>query len=442
MYNDFYGLKEKPFSLTPDPKFLYLSSRHREVMEYLNFGLLQREGFILITGDIGTGKTTICRALLNRLHEETPVALMLNPFSSEEELLRYILSDLGISPSGQTKLELLEELNRFLLRQSSAGRVPVLIIDEAQNLSFSLLEQVRILSNLETEKEKLLQIILVGQEELREKLKLPKLRQLDQRISVRYHLRPLDRKEIPRYIDHRLMVAGSQGGISFSGGALREIFNFSRGVPRLINMVCDRTLLNGYVKGDYRLSAAMVRQAAKTLRDEEKIPLIPVRIRLAAVGLVLFLFFLGVLVFFFFPREVKESLKSFFPQKFSSSAKGPQKFQVSPDKSAPNALPKPAEKLYAYRFDKSLPYTLHVGSYRTEEMALEIIQNLEALSHPKYISKLVSPEGGVWYRVLVGKFKTQKEAQEAREEVKKKKGLEYVKVMEVIPGEGSNEPHS
>jgi len=223
MYEEFYRLKEKPFSLTPDPEFLYLSTSHNEAMEHLAYGITQKQGFILITGEVGTGKTTICRALLNRLGEKISIALILNPFFSEEELLRYILVDFGVTPAGKTKLELMEELNAFLINHSSGGGVSVLIIDEAQNLSFPMMEQIRILSNLETEKEKLLQIVLVGQEELREKLKLPGLRQLDQRIAVRYHLQHLNGKDIQGYIYHRLTIAGSGGEISFTNGALRGI---------------------------------------------------------------------------------------------------------------------------------------------------------------------------------------------------------------------------
>src|SRR3989339_351705 len=270
MYEEFYRLKEKPFSLTPDPEFLYLSTSHNEAMEHLAYGITQKQGFILITGEVGTGKTTICRALLNRLGEKISIALILNPFFSEEELLRYILVDFGVTPAGKTKLELMEELNAFLINHSSGGGVSVLIIDEAQNLSFPMMEQIRILSNLETEKEKLLQIVLVGQEELREKLKLPGLRQLDQRIAVRYHLQHLNGKDIQGYIYHRLTIAGSGGEISFTNGALRGIGRFSRGIPRLINLLCDRALLNGYARQKYCITARMVLQAAKSLRDEEK----------------------------------------------------------------------------------------------------------------------------------------------------------------------------
>ena len=184
MYEDFYGLKEKPFSLTPDPRFLYLSESHRFALDHLIYGITQREGFMLITGDVGTGKTTICRTLLERLDEQTRTALILNPQMSETELLLSILSEFGITFSSNSKKEIIDRLNQFLLDQLASGGGAVLIIDEAQNLSLPVLEQIRLLSNLETEKEKLLQIILVGQPELRDKLNLPVLRQLNQRLSL------------------------------------------------------------------------------------------------------------------------------------------------------------------------------------------------------------------------------------------------------------------
>src|SRR3990172_162408 len=191
------------------------------------YGLKEKEGFMLMTGEGGAGKTTLCRALLNKLEAHSTVsALILNPMFSGPELLQCILGDFGIQSKGNTKKELLDELNQFLLNQQAANRSSILIIDEAQNLPLPVLEEIRILSNLETEKEKLLQIILMGQVELKEKLSLPRLRQLNQRISIRYHLQPLGKEEVPRYIHHRLTVAGSSGDIHFTPGALREIYNY------------------------------------------------------------------------------------------------------------------------------------------------------------------------------------------------------------------------
>jgi general secretion pathway protein A len=268
MYEEFYGLKEKPFSLTPDPRFLFLSRAHQAALDHLTYGLKRKEGFICITGDVGTGKTTICRALLDSIDSQAKTALLLNPLLSEEELLKAVLEDFGLKTKSTSKKKLIDELNEFLLEQLSSGGTTILIIDEAQNLSFPAMEQVRLLSNLETDKEKLLQIIIVGQEELRNKLKLPQLRQLNQRISVRYHLTPLAKDEIPRYIQHRLVVAGSNGLVTLSNSALNLVAEYSKGIPRLINLLCDRSLLAGYTMSTNYISGEMVLQAAQSLQME------------------------------------------------------------------------------------------------------------------------------------------------------------------------------
>ena len=248
MYQEFYGLREKPFVLTPDPQFLYLSESHQTAIESLLYGIQQKEGFMVITGDIGTGKTTICRALLGRLDKNVKTAVIFNSFLTEEELLESILLDFGFPSKGRSRKERIDALNKLLVQFLSQGKRTVLIIDEAQNLSIPVLEQIRMLSNLETEKEKLLQIILVGQLELDQKLRSPELKQLNQRIAIRHHLLPLTRIEMESYIYQRLMVAGSQGSITFSKSALDEIYKFSKGTPRLVNLLCDRALLGGFVE--------------------------------------------------------------------------------------------------------------------------------------------------------------------------------------------------
>jgi general secretion pathway protein A len=244
VYETYFGLREKPFSLTPDPRFLFLSAQHRGALDHLLYGVARREGFLAITGDVGTGKTTICRALLERLDAGVRTALILNPLCDEDELLKAILQDFEIQvPARASRKQLVDCLNGFLLEQARRGGGAVLIIDEAQNLAVSVLEQIRILSNLETDREKLLQIVLVGQRELRDKLESPALTQLNQRISIRYHLSPLSREESVRYIEHRLTVAGAKGGITFSPEAHKAIYQFSSGVPRLVNLIADRALL-------------------------------------------------------------------------------------------------------------------------------------------------------------------------------------------------------
>ena len=269
MYEAFYGLREKPFNLTPDPKFLYLSEKHKEAFAHLLFGIKNRSGFVMVTGEIGTGKTTICRTLLNELDETTEVAFIFNPYLSPEELLRKINEDFGIDSKAGTVRELIDELNAYLLDRNAKGKNCVLVIDEAQNLTPGVLEQIRLLSNLETETTKLMQIVLIGQPELMQHLSLDELRQLNQRITARYHLRPLERRETLQYIAYRLRVAGGRKRIQFTPGAIKVIFKQSGGTPRVINAICDRALLIGYTRESREISAAIARQAWKEIRGED-----------------------------------------------------------------------------------------------------------------------------------------------------------------------------
>ncbi len=268
MYERYFGFKEKPFNITADPAFLFFSRRHKEAFAHLVYGIKERKGFLEITGEIGTGKTTLCKALLNSLDKETKTALILNPELSKFQLLRTILQDLEINCDKHSGIYLLNRLNEFLIQQLSQGNNVVLIIDEAQNLKTSILEQIRLLSNLETEKEKLLQIVLVGQPELREKLKSPKLRQLRQRIGVRYHILPLERNEVDKYIGHRLSVAGSPPAAIFKQEAIDEIYRYSQGVPRIINILCDKALLAAFVQEKKTIGQEMVRKCIGELEGE------------------------------------------------------------------------------------------------------------------------------------------------------------------------------
>lgn len=247
MYRQFFGLKEKPFNVTSDPNFLFLSRVHREAFSHLLYGIRERKGFLEITGEIGAGKTTLCRALLNNLDKNTKSAFIFNSTLPELQLFRMILEDFGIPVEKKTKAAMIRQLNLFLIEELSRGNNVVLIIDESQNLKPAVLEEIRMLSNLETEKEKLFQIILVGQPELRDRLKAPSLKQLRQRIGVRFHITALASDEIAGYIEHRLAVAGSDGSIRFVPDAVERIYQYSGGIPRLINMVCDKSLLAAYV---------------------------------------------------------------------------------------------------------------------------------------------------------------------------------------------------
>jgi general secretion pathway protein A len=268
MYEDFYGLRASPFNITPDPRYLFFSSRHREAFEHMMYGITQRKGFIQITGEVGAGKSTLCRAILEELGESYETALILNPVMTGLQLLRSVLRELGLSARGNDRLRLMERLNGFLLDRAHEGRDVVLFVDEAQDMSDELLEELRLLSNLETDDRKLLQIVLVGQPELRIMLDRPELRQLRQRIAVRYHLAPIARKEVQAYILHRLQVAGSNGRPRFSRAAVARIYSHTRGVPRLINAVCDKALLVGYVLGRDELGWWQIGRAISELEGQ------------------------------------------------------------------------------------------------------------------------------------------------------------------------------
>jgi len=261
MYKEFYGLREYPFNMTPDPQFLFLSRNHRVALDVLLYGIRERKGFIAITGEVGAGKTTLCRALLSSLDAATKTALILNPCMSDSQILRVVCDEFRLQPAKTTKKDLYDTINAFLLRELAANHNVALIVDEAQNLKPSVLEQIRLLSNLETEKEKLLQIVLVGQPELAQLLAQENLRQLKQRISLRHHVAPLATEEIVDYIQHRLAIAGGDGRIQWNPDALALIYEYSRGVPRLINVLCDKALLAGYVSEAFIIDAPTIQRA-------------------------------------------------------------------------------------------------------------------------------------------------------------------------------------
>jgi len=414
MYEEFYGLKEKPFNLTPDPRFFFLSENHRGAFEHLLYGIKEREGFILITGEVGAGKTTLCRALLNKIEPDgTDTALILNPMFSGQELLQCILSDFGIQTEASTKKELLDSLNQFLLRQQIANRNSVLIIDEAQNLPLQVLEEVRILSNLETEKEKLLQIILMGQVELKEKLALPRLRQLNQRISIRYHLQPLERAEVSRYIQHRLTVAGSSGDIHFTSRALQEIYHYSQGIPRLINLASDRALLAGYAEQSREIQRQTVMKGLKSLEGEETS--LPRRVwkQRLVLGLAgLLIFSLGILFAALFLDPDVSLLKRVWDDNPSRSSSPSAEAKGNPETSRRASF-----------------YTLQLGSYKTKAEALEMAERVKAAGYPLFLAKADLSEGGSPHRLYLGKFAQKVEAEELEKAFKKVDGFSEVRVV-------------
>jgi general secretion pathway protein A len=296
MYEKFYGLREPAFSLTPDPTFLFLNKRSKEALDQILYGIERREGFAVIVGDIGTGKTTLCWALLERLaRKEIRTALIQNPMLSELDILKSVLQDLGVRPQQKqplldfdgdgddvrevfdadwmqrmNKKQLLDRLNMFLAERAQENIFTVMIVDEAQNVSMTLLEQLRLLSNLETAKKKLIQIIFVGQLELDQKLKSSSMRQLNQRISVRFETKTLSREDTERYIRHRLAVAGGSPRLRFGSGTFRAIWRYSKGYPRMINLICDRALLAGYTARSAVITPRLVRKAALGLKGREE----------------------------------------------------------------------------------------------------------------------------------------------------------------------------
>jgi general secretion pathway protein A len=269
MYHDFYQLKENPFNVTADPHFFYSSKSHSEAISNLVYGIEQRKGILVATGEVGTGKTTLCRKLLHQADKKTKFAFILNPNFSDLELLQMIAHDLGIRTKEQNKFTIVQALNQFLIKQANKNNNVVLMIDEAQNLTAGQLEQIRLLSNLETEKEKLLQIILVGQPELDQKLQLPELRQLQQRISVHFHIEPLEKTDIKTYVHHRLQKVlrdqHSVRTILFTEQAFEAIYRFTKGTPRTINILCDRALLAGFVAETYLIDEHIILNCAKEI---------------------------------------------------------------------------------------------------------------------------------------------------------------------------------
>ncbi|MFQ5673221.1 MAG: AAA family ATPase [Nitrospinales bacterium] len=428
MYESFYGLREKPFSLTPDPKFLYLSKHHQGALDHMLYGIRQKEGFMTIVGDVGTGKTTLCRCLLDRLDDSVQVALILNPMVSDIDLLRTCLHDLGVRPvhAGRklvaavpagaalaeqddagfaddfagdsaddfswintlSKKELLDALNAFLLKQHREGKSTVLIIDETQDLSLDVLEQLRILSNLETEKDKLLQIIFVGQLELNDKLALPELKQLNQRISIRYRIAPLSREETRRYITHRLMVAGANAGIRFTRSSLNAVYNYSRGYPRLINLSCDRALLAGFNAQVDTIDAGHVKRGIRSLHDSDETGgwlrrVFMDRLSLAAS----ILFFLAGLAFFMMGGKTAD---------------------LSPRLKTPDTAPAPAQQppvaaTVAAQTESAGDYRIQVYALSQQNLAEKKVRQLRDEGYAAYWKKIES-SGHTWFVVYVGPF--------------------------------------
>lgn len=435
MYETYYGFSEKPFSLTPDPKYLYRSESHANAFDLLQYAIRRREGFVVVTGDIGTGKTTLCRALLEQIDRRTFTALVLNPFLTEEDLLKRILQDFGVISRDElkagrlanvTKQELIETLYDFLLSLVPLKASAVLIIDEAQNLPLAVLEQIRILSNLETDKEKLLQIILVGQLNLQTLLRAPEMRQLDQRVSIRYELKPLDEEAVAAYVAHRLTIAGGNASVMFTTKALRQVHRWSSGIPRLINLICDRSLLAGYSIRTNRITPDMVSHAAGSL--ELPSPHAP-RQRLAAIAALtrrapLVAAAAVVLLFCAFAASSAAYLHQRFTLEAESSSdrqreRPPQPAAAITTVAATVAAPAAASRQLPA--DASL--TIVVGSYpvgdaQTVADVAALTGWLETSGFRVYYAEVDLGSNGRWQRVLAGAYTDPQTARRDEERLK------------------------
>jgi len=419
MYEKYYGFTEKPFSLTPDPKFLYKSQSHAGAFELLQYAIRRREGFVVVTGDIGTGKTTLCRAVLEQIDRNTFTALVLNPFLSEEDLLKRILLDFGVVSreevkSGRlthvTKQELIDVLQDFLLGLIPLKAGAVLIIDEAQNLPHSVLEQIRILSNLETDKEKLLQIILVGQLNLQTLLESPDLRQLDQRVSIRYELKPLDAEGVAAYVAHRLSIAGGSG-VTFTAKALSRVHRFTGGIPRLINLLCDRALVAGFSAETDRITHQMIAKAASSLS------LRPQRggrfafnvrgslVAGAAVALLASALSVGVAAWLYQHYDVAtvQASSNALPAPMPEATSGSDTL-LAPE--VPVLQPRP--------LPDTAKYTILAASFavsrENEAEIRSLTEWLESSGHEVYYATVDLGQNGLWHRVLVGTYTELKRA--------------------------------
>ena len=445
MHEEYYGFVEKPFSLTPDPKYLYKSESHANAFDLLQYAIRRREGFVVVTGDIGTGKTTLCRAILEQLDRKTFTALVLNPFICEDDLLRLILQDFGVVSrdeikrgrlAGVSKQELIDTLNEFLLSLQPLRAGALLIIDEAQNLPRQVLEQIRILSNLETDKEKLLQIVLVGQLNLKDLLRSPDLRQLDQRVSIRYELKPLTSEETSAYVAHRLTIAGGGAVVSFAPKALDLVHRYSGGIPRLINLLCDRALLGGYSARTNRITPEMVAAAAAGL--DLAMPRTSVfgwlRRRAAAlaagtaavvalsVGAVHGMAVLQA-------RTAARHANAAAPGQLPTTARGGDlqashaPLQAGPAEPSVAASPaattgesgdraqrpvgrQPTDALQRVQqqTDDGRQYSVLVGSFRQESEAAKLVDELKGSGYQARRGRIDSGERGAWHQVFVGPY--------------------------------------
>jgi general secretion pathway protein A len=463
MHEEYFGFSEKPFSLTPDPKYLYKSESHASAFDLLQYAIRRREGFMVVTGDIGTGKTTLCRAILEHLDRKTFTALVLNPFLSEEDLLRLILQDFGVVSreemkrgrlAGVSKQELIDTLNDFLLSLLPLRAGALLIIDEAQNLPRQVLEQIRILSNLETDKEKLLQIVLVGQLNLKDLLRSPDLRQLDQRISIRYELKPLTREETSAYIAHRLTIAGGGAVVSFAPRALDLVHKFTDGIPRLINLVCDRALLGGYSARTNRITPEIVKAATSGLDlapgPASMFGWVRQHVTAFAAGAAVMAAISIAGAYGVTAMQARatsrlnassiaapsQSVPDSPPTAPAQPAEMPTpKGTSGPATPSPMDAPRPGEPdaivAAPRKATPSRTYSVLVGSFRYEPEAASLLDQLRGLGYQARATRVSSTGRGVWHQVFVGPYGDLERAREDEARVQQLPG--YADARLVIP---------
>lgn len=429
IYTDFFNLKGSPFSITPDPEFLFLSETHRSVLEKIQYGIQSRMGFMLLTGEVGTGKTTLCRALLDHLQDRIQTVYVINPSLNGLELLAGILDDLGICHQEQaSKKTLIDRLNRYLLENEAKGPV-VIIVDDAQTMPLETLEDLRLLSNLETDKTKLLQMLLVGQPELLTQLNQPNMRQLKQRVAVNCHLDYLGLDEVGGYIERRLFIAGNQGQIRFASNVIRQIHKQSGGVPRMINKICDMALIAAYAASSYVVQSSHLKAAGSELIELQGIRTSGSLSRLN-----------------FFPRMGKPLgtaaalLSAMAFGFFVKGLWGQQVYPVAPKGLANNAIveprfqrpdvvttdPVPADKSESALLSlQSRPYILQLGSFNTVGTTLRAVDIYTRKGITVHWNEVQMGEKGLWYRVFAGRF----ESIDAARHYQKTSGLKEARIL-------------
>ena len=418
VYLDFYKLREVPFAITPDPAFLFLSNTHQSVIDKILHGIRSRMGFILLTGEVGTGKTTLCRSILDSLDGDAETAYIINPSLSGKELISNILNDLGIKcPPDSSKKDLIDKLNRFLL--STANTKPVVvIIDDAQTMPLDAIEDLRLLSNLETDKNKLLQMVLVGQPELLDFISGPQMRQLRQRVAIHCNLEYITREEIDRYIARRLFIAGDKGHIRFTQKAIKKIYKASNGVPRLINKICDYALTAGYIADDFTIGPAYVKKALEEVGDLDlkedfasvgkpwRNKVINKRLALVSASATILLILLFSLNYFLVlpmcKYEKDIDLRSALPKEIVTvKIETPkQEFNESIPKETPyteNSVPS--------------PFALQLGSFKSLEGVVRSVSFYKERQVEAHWHQLDLGTKGKWYRLFTGQFGTKEEAQ-------------------------------